>query len=352
MVLKSKSLSKEGYEELCVKAIAGRLGPLERQSLENWLSQSEGNRAYYEHCKQVWQQTDWSVPPEIPDAQNAWLRLARSLSISLKKKKRLKQSSISHWMQPFVPSFHNRLRLVLVSVVFVSVVTIGLIQFVFNAHPVRKVITQSAEKSIVQLPDGSKVWLNSESCLQYAKKFTEPEREIHLKGEAYFTVVQNDKPFVVYTENACTRVLGTTFNVWSRHQKTCVIVEKGRVELMRSLQDSFKVDLVSNEMSRINHQQCAENPQSVNAEFRIGWMEGRLVFEKASLSEILEEIGRFYGVKIYLHNEALARETVTATFDNTSLSSVLESLSLSCNTEYQYRSEDQIDFGLRTQEAS
>jgi ferric-dicitrate binding protein FerR (iron transport regulator) len=343
-----KPISTNQYEQLCVKAVAGSLTTSEKKELNNWLNQSEGNRVYYESCKQVWQQTGLSLPPQTPDARTEWHQLARSLVIPSKKEKTERAS----WLRSLTEPLHGRTRFAFASIVFALAITVALIQFVFNAPKIQIVNTASAEKTCVRLPDGSEVWLNSESSLQYPKAFSGKERKIRLSGEAYFTVVQTANPFVVCTENARTLVLGTAFNVWARHQETRVIVKRGRVQLTRSSQDSIKVNLTKNQMSRIDRQKPAENPQIVNAEQKIGWMEGRLVFEKTPLSEILEEIARFYGVTITIANEALATETLTATYENISLSTVLQSLSLSCNTGYRVRSENQIDFGIPKEEPS
>jgi transmembrane sensor len=346
-----KSISQNEYEQLCVKAVTDSLTPSEKKELNDWLNRSEENRAYYEDCKQNWQQTGLSAPPEIPDAQTEWHDLARVLSISPKKKKTGMLPSILDRLRSLLSSSPVRTRWAFASTAIVLLV-LSLNQFVFNANSIQTVMTQPAEKIIVRLPDGSEVWLNSESTLQYTKKFSAKERKVRLTGEAYFTVVQDEKPFVICTENARTQVLGTAFDIWARHQETRVIVKRGHVRLMRSLQDTASVDLIKNQMSRIDQQDPPENPSSVNAENRIGWMEGRLLFEKAPLFEILEEVERFYGVKIDLMNDTLARETLTATFENIPLSTVLQSLSLSYNTAYRVRPDGQIDFGIPQEETS
>ena len=352
MELQHKPILENEYKQLCVRAVTDSLTPSEKKDLNAWLNQSEENRAYFEDCKLAWQQTGLSAPPEMPDAQTEWRDLARLLSISPKKKKTGLLPSISHRLRSLWNPSHVRIRWAFASAAVVLVVTFSLIQYLSNTPGIQTIITQPTEKTVVRLPDGSEVWLNSESTLRYAKKFSAKERKVRLTGEAYFTVVQDEKPFVVCTENARTQVLGTAFNVWARHQETRVIVKRGHVRLARSSQDSVSVDLIKNQMSRIDQQFPPENPQSVNAEHRIGWMEGRLVFEKTPLSEILEEVERFYGVKIYLTNDTLTRETLTATFENIPLSTVLQSLSLSYNTAYQVRSEGQIDFGVSKKDVS
>ena len=66
---------------------------------------------------------------------------------------------------------------------------------------------------ILQLPDGSCVWLNSESSIRFPIRFAGNKREVFLSGEAYFKVAKNEKsPFQVYVKGGSVTVLGTSFN--------------------------------------------------------------------------------------------------------------------------------------------
>ena len=233
MESQQKPISQNEYEQLCVKAVTDSLSPPEQEVLADWLNRSEENRAYYEDCKRTWQQTGLSAPPEIPHAQTEWHDLSRALSISPTKKKTGLLPSITDRLRSLwsASSVQSRTRWAFASAAVVLSISFSLNQFVFNAHRIQTIPTQTAEKTMVRLPDGSEVWLNSESMLQYTKKFSARERKVRLTGEAYFTIIQDKKPFVVCTENARTQVLGTAFNVWARHQETRVIVKRGHVRV-------------------------------------------------------------------------------------------------------------------------
>jgi transmembrane sensor len=78
------------------------------------------------------------------------------------------------------------------------------------------VSTKAGSKSKIQLPDGTQVWLNADSKLEYNENFNVKLREVKLSGEAFFDVVKNkDKPFVIHTSQMDVKVLGTAFNVRS-----------------------------------------------------------------------------------------------------------------------------------------
>src|SRR5205085_10891901 len=78
------------------------------------------------------------------------------------------------------------------------------------------VMTKPGSKSKLQLPDGTQVWLNSDSKITYGESFMGATREVQLSGEAYFDVVKDkEHPFIIHTQSIDLKVLGTAFNVRS-----------------------------------------------------------------------------------------------------------------------------------------
>ena len=76
------------------------------------------------------------------------------------------------------------------------------------------VSTDKGERSLLQLPDGTKVWINSCTTLEYAGDYGRSNRDVHLNGEAYFEVAKDKKlPFVVTTNRVDVKAVGTAFNV-------------------------------------------------------------------------------------------------------------------------------------------
>lgn len=102
------------------------------------------------------------------------------------------------------------------------------------AQPVT-VVTQLGERSQVVLPDGTKVWLNSSSSVEYVAPFFSRQRRVKMEGEAYFEVEHDRRaPFVVSTNGLDIEVLGTRFNIRNDdngHRVTTVLLE-GAVKAM------------------------------------------------------------------------------------------------------------------------
>ncbi|WKK81633.1 FecR family protein [Marivirga arenosa] len=90
------------------------------------------------------------------------------------------------------------------------------------------IITEDEYKA-VDLPDGSIVFLNQNSELEYVESFN--ERKVAIKGECYFSIVESDKPFTVQGELGIVEVLGTEFNLKSDSENMEVEVEEGEVSL-------------------------------------------------------------------------------------------------------------------------
>lgn len=148
----------------------------------------------------------------------------------------------------------------------------------------------------IRLPDGTRVWLNSSSSLEYPVRFAKSERRVILKGEAYFEV-QSDpmKPFYVSSKEQTVEVLGTKFNINSYDNepsmKTTLVEGSVRV----SVGDRSEV-LKPGEQAAILTNGIHVYPADL--EQVIGWYKGDFVFHGAELKNIMRQISRWYGVEV------------------------------------------------------
>jgi transmembrane sensor len=130
-------------------------------------------------------------------------------------------------------------------------------------------------------------------------------------------------------------VLGTKFGIWARHEQTRVTVREGRVSLRPlELSQASAVKLTANQTSRCQGQNNPEAPKSIDANHLLGWLEGKIVFEQAPLAEVVAELQRIYNVTIELSNPALGVNTITGSFHNKPIETVLASLCLTLNLQY------------------
>ncbi len=164
------------------------------------------------------------------------------------------------------------------------------------------------------LPDGSKVLLNEGSTLDYKEGFTAGERGVHLSGEAFFSIRKDIKrPFVVYTGNIKTIVLGTSFNVraYPADKNITVTVTSGKV---RVLHGRWAIDIVKpNEqvtVSGINTMKKLE----VDAGLATAWKQQDLLFDDQPMQEVAQLLEQRFHVKIVLKSPGLAACHITAAF--------------------------------------
>lgn len=194
--------------------------------------------------------------------------------------------------------------------------------------------TASGQKLLVYLPDGSKVKLNSESSIQYDSEFEGSERNIILKGEAFFDVVHMaDKPFKVTAGNLTTTVYGTTFNVKSYPSEPLeVSLESGSIKVSRSSQlEIFEEYLNPGERMIIPQSNTAGlgNVNSFDPKSAYGWKDGYITFSKTPFDKVVLDLERWYGVEILVESETdnLDGWKFQGSFHNKSLAYILETLS-------------------------
>ncbi len=163
--------------------------------------------------------------------------------------------------------------------------------------------TPRGEDFKVVLSDGTEVWLNAESRLEYPSSFVEGERVVTLRGEAYFKVARDEThPFVVQTDNMRTRVLGTEFNVRNYSvTDSHVTLIQGSVEVSAGKGGDY---------TRIapGEDACLQpdggfDVKSVDVDGYVYWKEGFFYFDNVTLLDIMQSLGRWYNVTILFENQ-------------------------------------------------
>ena len=162
----------------------------------------------------------------------------------------------------------------------------------------------------INLPDGTKVWLNAASSLTYPSQFTAKERRVELSGEAYFEVASqvltnskgNSKiPFIVKTQNQEVEVIGTHFNVkaYNDDNDSETTLLEGKVKVV-----GYSNGVKSNEEKILNVGQSAiwNNGkiviEAVNTEKAIAWKDGKFAFSGENIKDLMSNISRWYNVEV------------------------------------------------------
>lgn len=160
------------------------------------------------------------------------------------------------------------------------------------------------QKKQITLPDGSKVWLNEGSKLEYPKTFNGKSRTVYLSGEAYFDI-QHDrsKPFLIRTGKLLTTVLGTAFNIKADAQMLVVTVTRGKVKV----EDDGKLlsILTPNQQVSVNLSNSAFTEKTVDAKAIINWQDSDLLFDDITFADAALQLQQHFQVRIAFNNEQL-----------------------------------------------
>ena len=156
----------------------------------------------------------------------------------------------------------------------------------------------------VELCDGTKVYLNSGTTLEFPSRFDGKVRSVILKGEAYFDVARNvSKPFVVEVDEMKVKVLGTSFNVKSYVDEPGVYTTlvEGSVAILRDGQPEKKIK--PGEQAYYNKGVGTLSIAEVDVKEFTSWKDGVFYFKDIALEEILRIVSRWYDLEVFYMNQ-------------------------------------------------
>ncbi len=159
----------------------------------------------------------------------------------------------------------------------------------------------------IELEDGTKVWINSASRLQYPVVFSGDTREVYLEGEAYFEVRRDSsRPFIVHAGQQKVTVLGTSFGITCYGNEvndyTTLVSGKVNVELEQGKQAFMLEPGMQVEYNKVSGM-VRERRVDV-AEF-VAWKEGKYVFKQKRLEDILSTLSRWYDFEVFYQNSEM-----------------------------------------------
>lgn len=203
-----------------------------------------------------------------------------------------------------------------------------------------EVKTNPGMTTSVELPDGTEVVLNSSSSLRYPSRFAGDKREVKLVGEAFFSVVKDEKKFIVGTLNNSKIVVhGTEFNVeaykGSRTVQTTLV--SGKVSF------SYVNNGRRNNVMMIPGQKVVYDivrekvvVKEANVDVETSWKDGHLIFRNTPFEDILKSLSKRYNVEFILKKTSLKQNSFTATFTRQRLERILEHFRISSNIHFRF----------------
>lgn len=189
-----------------------------------------------------------------------------------------------------------------------------------------------------QLADGSKVWMNSVSELRFPLSFTRPERNVELKGEAYFKVAhQAAQPFRVQVNGLTITALGTEFNIRSYNKEaTSVSLVKGSVSVENAKGE--QLILLPGEGVMVADRNSALQKEKFDETIVLGWMQGLYFFSNETLQQIAVVVERWFDLDVQLQDASLASLRFSGAMDrNKPVSQFFSMLASSGDIRYEVK---------------
>lgn len=169
-----------------------------------------------------------------------------------------------------------------------------------------KIITPRGGEYNLVLSDGTVVYINSESCLEFPSKFTGSQREVKLQGEAYFSVSKNSNSrFIVKTNEMDIVVTGTEFNIKAYKEENTVqtTLVNGLVSIATGKDRQNIVNLVPAQQAELNLTTRRLDVKEVDIHPFIAWKNGQFIFKGDRLEDIMIVLARWYDFEVFYRNE-------------------------------------------------
>jgi transmembrane sensor len=291
----------EHIEKLIIKALRGDILPEEHAQLERWLAEDETNRKLYNEFVSVWKQSANGSQPVVIDSELEWDRLEKAID-------------------PPKPATEKTRYLAWTFRAAAAIAFVLLCTYFYNTRfsaAEYVTFTSASDTLAVQLPDDSRVTLNHDTELSYYADFKN-NRAIQLKGEAFFNVEKDaDHPFIVETERATVRVVGTSFNVDAQSHETRLAVMTGVVEL--STADVTNPRRFTAGESGIASASGIINSEELNP---LAWKNKTLVFKDTPLRSVIDAMEKYFEKDLQIADN-LSNCKLTAEFKNPTFDEVV-----------------------------
>ena len=335
-------MENENIHNIIGLVLSGTASEHEKELLKSWLEESPGNILTYRALEQAWKSTKMELSYSHEEEQ------------CQKVISRIQSPKRSRWERSRRGSAKNMLRIAAAaSILFVFAWILFTVQ-----HGTNEVKTIEAKPPVVKsapagsklhfhLPDGTKVWLNSESVLKYSGSYGTTDRQVALIGEAYFDVVEDrSRAFIVSSANFRTIALGTAFNVCAFPGKELNIsLVEGKVKVAQYGQGPAEepisqVLLLPGEQISWHEERNVLEKRAFNPMKVVAWKDNILHFEDTDFHDVIDQMTSWYGVKFTVINPPAKNKTLfSGTFRNKSLEHVLEAMSFSRKISYDIRND-------------
>lgn len=328
-------------KQLIIKYISGKATESEQQSVLDWVALNNDNFKYYITLKNLW------VSQNMPNSKASASEIVQ-----------IKNSINSSSKQSNKFSFNTIIKYAVAGSIII-LLGLNLNFLIRNKHPQvstdrerillsylpqeykHTLYTNNGVKGYVRLPDGSQVWLNSASKIEYPDKFSGDTREVEISGEAFFDVISNpEMPMIVNTnKDFRVEVLGTKFNIrsYDNDNEAQTTLFSGSITLTRKLGNSTReliTQLSPKESFIIRSKQAPLLIKQADTTKQKAWKEGKLLFESTPISEVIKMLERWHGTEFQVLDDEVLNYKITANFKSESIIQIMEMIQFCSFVDY------------------
>lgn len=294
----------------------------EIELLKEWINSDPKNKRHFLTLKNIWMVSHPAFNPNNIDVTAAHNRVMKQIG---------KPSVVKH---PFFFYWQRIAAILVLPLLLLS--TYLLLKPASDVHEsYQTVFTPYGTRSVVTLPDGSKVWLNAGSSLEYPTLFTHKERVVNITGEGYFQVESDNKhPFIVKAGKLSVKATGTEFNVDAYHTDSiaAVTLVKGKVDV--AMGGKQNVALTPGERIAYNLNTHRYSTLKTDTYNWCSWKDGILCFKDMPLEYVFKRLGQTYNIDFIIKDSELGKHLFRATFDGESIDEILQLIQMSTPIRY------------------
>ncbi|UPZ37775.1 FecR domain-containing protein [Sphingobacterium sp. PCS056] len=248
-------------------------------------------------------------------------------------------------LMPQKPQSWYQVRYVAAAVIvpLLMVLSFYLYQMQPQTKYAQQYVSKRGEKKIINLSDGTTVWLNGDSKLYLEDSFGKVERRVKLEGEGFFTVAHDrEHPFIVEFKDSEVKVLGTKFNIraYPDEDNTATSLVEGAITMKvdhqaqsLTLKPGDKVTFRSAALSKANAIQARPAREVQHSKLTIQegevmpsetlWLQNKLSFHADPLSLVISKLSKWYNVSIAIENPDLEQFIFSGNMEGYRLDQIL-----------------------------
>lgn len=327
-------MDRSAIENILPLYFEGKLEKEDKLQVEKWKESSDENRLIFEESEKAWQGIEFLQTMKKYNSVQALQKVNNKIE---KKRKN-------------ILTIIQRIAAILVLPLILSTLYFAFrkpLQTGEKNNQLFTITSPAGMRSEYVLPDGTKVFLNSKTSLQFPPVFADDFRNVNLKGEAYFQVAENrKKPFIVHTGEVNIEVTGTEFKAsnYPEENLTEIVLVKGSINLFKGnyLDANKKLYRLSpGERACYSESDKKIYIDNVTVDKYISWKDGILMFRDDSMAEVVRRLNRWFNVDIKFTEKELTDYVYTATFENESLLQILDLLKISAPIDYKIKKREQ-----------